>query len=107
LSAPSFKIVAGFIALAVVVLVGDGEQGRLAMRSGYPAILCFAGAVVFFACALIMRKSRLKEKPPESVDAAWWNERRKKIRIASWLCLVMGLVLVAGAIFIEIHGITR
>lgn len=77
------------------------------MRSGFPAIMCFAGATVFFACAVIMRKSKLTEKPRESADIDRWQEQRHKIRIASWLCLVMGLVLVTGATLIEIRMLSR
>jgi hypothetical protein len=76
------------------------------MATGFPAIMCFTGSIVFFAFSVKLRKSRVLEKSSGSGAIRSSQARQKKIQIASWLGFAVGLVLLAGAIFLELRGLT-
>jgi hypothetical protein len=77
---------------------------RYTMSNGFPALICFAGSIVFFAFAIRMRRFRVPEKPPASRAHLSLEERQKKIKIASWLSFAMGLLMLGAALFFEFSG---
>lgn len=75
------------------------------MTPGVPALMCFAGASVFFAASIALQRKGVRMQRPPSVPDAALEARMKRNRVASWICIVVGTVLVAGALFLESHGL--
>ena len=70
----------------------------------FPAIMCFSGSIVFCAASIMLRKLKVPDKPPASRSSLSLHERQENIRIASWLCLGLGLLMLAGAMLFEFVG---
>lgn len=82
-------------------------ESMAGMKDGLPALACFAMAVGFFAFSIRLRRLRLSAKPPLSRAGFSLQERQKKIRLAAWLCMGLGVFSLIGAICLELLNLRR
>jgi len=70
------------------------------MILSFPVVVCSIGALVSFSYAVTLRRFKLSEKPPASRAGLSLEQRQAKIKMASWLCVASGIVMLAEAIFL-------
>ncbi|HZS25705.1 MAG TPA: hypothetical protein VFB76_00630 [Candidatus Angelobacter sp.] len=75
------------------------------MAKGFPAIMCFAGSIVFFALFIKLRTSATAEKLPASSAGIAAGESSKRAGTIVWLYFVLGFILLAAAIIFELIGL--
>jgi len=72
------------------------------MNSNFPLLVCFAGAIVLLAAALVLQHA---ETAIDSHRVGLSQDQWKKTtRRASWGCFAGGCVLIAGAVLVAISS---
>ncbi len=69
------------------------------MRIQFPFIVCLLGGLYSLYFALKLRKFKVPDQPPKSRAHLSKEEREKKMQLASWLCLFIGLLMIATAAY--------
>jgi len=70
------------------------------MSTGFLALACFSGSMVFFAFSILLQKSVTS---PTRADYS--PERQKKLQAGRWAFFSVGTALLATAIVLEMTGV--
>ena len=77
------------------------------MKNTFLIALCILGAVGDFILWTFLRKYKVKEKAPMKFRALSREERKQRIRNASWIMFGSGWFFLAGAVFLYWLGNLR
>jgi len=63
------------------------------------ALVMIVGAIAFFLFAVRLRNFKISAEPPKSLAHLSLEKRRQRMRLASWLCVFSGCLMMIGALF--------
>jgi hypothetical protein len=63
-------------------------------------IICFIGAAACFYNAIWFRRFKVPETPPKSRAHLSREERQRRMRVASWVLMFTGILMLALALFL-------
>jgi hypothetical protein len=74
------------------------------MSINFQVVVCSFGAVTAFFFAYKLRTLKLALNPPKSRAGLTYEQRQKKVRVASWLSVAAGGLMLRGAILFAVLG---
>jgi hypothetical protein len=74
------------------------------MSINFQVVVCTIGAVAAFFFAYRLRTLKLALNPPRSRAGLTYEQRQKRMRVASWLSMAAGGLMLGGAILFAVLG---